>query len=540
MRNSKVFINFPSVRNIKTKTKKRKCLWNPEDPRRIRWDLLIMLLATINCFQVPYNVAFPNEIDESVYSTVLDALINLFFILDIFINFCTTYTDTETQDEITNFKLIAKHYVKGRFWIDLIASIPFDYFIYLYPMGDTFFFELFSLLKLVRILRLSKLITYLNLRNEVKSSLRLIKLVFFLLLFLHCLGCCWFFIAKQTEKWIPPLDYVYIITDIYNEGHFMQYCTSMYHAVLLLGGNDIGPRGEIELIFIVIILLICAIVNAIIFGNFAVMLQSLNRKSSKFQEKLESATDVMKNLSLKDDINTDIRYYIEYTNNTQESQKEMDAFLSGLSPSLRKRVIINIFRDAILENKIFKGQEDVMSMLCDNLTIRLFLPEDKILIQGEEADSLFFIANGEADVYVTDEHKSDNLTATLTMGSYFGEVALLKGCKRTATVISRNYSTCAELHRSDFDKVLIRYPFIQKLMEQHIQTKYNDKWRRFMHRSLRNIDYLQDGIPNKVIDEIIYKFEVVSINKDDYLFQAGTPCTGIYIVSSGELDVYLK
>lgn len=322
-----------------------------------------MLLAILNCFQVPYNVAFSNPIDESIYSTLVDAIINVFFILDIFINFCTTYIDSDSKEEVTNYKLIALSYLKGRFIIDLLASIPFDYVNYLHSNTDTIFFELFSLLKLVRILRLSRLITYLNLRNEVKSSLRLVKLMFFLILFLHCLGCGWFFIVKQTEKWIPPLDYVFIDTTIYTENHFMQYCTSLYHAVLMLGGNDVGPRGEYELIFTSVILIFCAIVNAIILGNFAVMLQSLNRKSSMFQEKVEKVTDVMKKLSLHDEVKKDIRYYIEYTDNTQEDQREMDAFLSILSPSLKKRVTINIFRDAVLENYVFKGQEELMSIL---------------------------------------------------------------------------------------------------------------------------------------------------------------------------------
>jgi ABC-type tungstate transport system substrate-binding protein len=54
----------------------------------------------------------------------------------------------------------------------------------------------------------------------------------------------------------------------------------------MLGGNDIGPKGEFQLIFVSIFLLLGAIINSIIFGNMAVILQSLNRKSTEFQEKL--------------------------------------------------------------------------------------------------------------------------------------------------------------------------------------------------------------------------------------------------------------
>lgn len=54
---------------------------------------------------------------------------------------------------------------------------------------------------------------------------------------------------------------------------------------------------------------------------------------------------------------------------------------------------------------------------------------------------MFFLANGVLDIFVTDEHKREKFTAKLQSGSYFGEVALLKNCNRTASVTSRNYGT---------------------------------------------------------------------------------------------------
>lgn len=182
-----------------------------------------MFLATLSCFTVPYNVTFPNEVDESEYSTIIEGLINFCFIADILISFRTTFIDESTQEEVIKEKAIAIQYLKGRFWIDLLASIPFDYLMFLFSSGNTFYLNFFRLLKLFRILRLSKLIAYLNLRNEIKSSLRIIKLMFFLILFLHCLGCSWFFIAQQKEQWIPPLDYVFVKTEIYTESNLLKY-----------------------------------------------------------------------------------------------------------------------------------------------------------------------------------------------------------------------------------------------------------------------------------------------------------------------------
>ena len=52
-----------------------------------------------------------------------------FFLLDIFVNFLTTYPESETEEIVTNHRKIAIHYLKTWFTVDFIAVIPFDWFI---------------------------------------------------------------------------------------------------------------------------------------------------------------------------------------------------------------------------------------------------------------------------------------------------------------------------------------------------------------------------------------------------------------------------
>ena len=115
-------------------------------------------------------------------------------------------------------------------------------------------------------------------------SLKLGKLVFFLMIYIHCYGCLWFLIVKGNQEWIPPLDYVWIETNIYEDSVQMQYWMAFYHSVLVLTGGDIGPRGPFQLAVTAIFLTIGAIINANIFGELAVLVSALNRKNSRFQE----------------------------------------------------------------------------------------------------------------------------------------------------------------------------------------------------------------------------------------------------------------
>jgi hypothetical protein len=47
--------------------------------------------------------------------------------IDVILNFRTTYIHPTSREEISNPKQIAKRYLKGMFWVDLLASIPFKY-----------------------------------------------------------------------------------------------------------------------------------------------------------------------------------------------------------------------------------------------------------------------------------------------------------------------------------------------------------------------------------------------------------------------------
>ena len=94
-----------------------------------------MALATFNCFTIPYNVAY--ETQQSIVLNVINGIIDLLFLVDIAINFRTTYIDIKSGEEVTKVfnafhfnqpNKIAKKYLRERFWVDVLATIPFDIF----------------------------------------------------------------------------------------------------------------------------------------------------------------------------------------------------------------------------------------------------------------------------------------------------------------------------------------------------------------------------------------------------------------------------
>nr|CAD7256744.1 unnamed protein product [Timema shepardi] len=104
-------------------------------PFKAVWDWIILLLVMYTAIFTPYVAAFllnePNFNpkrnkkygDDPI--VIIDLIVDVTFIVDILINFRTTYVNS--NDEVVSHPgKIAVHYLRGWFLIDLVAAIPFD------------------------------------------------------------------------------------------------------------------------------------------------------------------------------------------------------------------------------------------------------------------------------------------------------------------------------------------------------------------------------------------------------------------------------
>lgn len=96
------------------------------NPVMVKWELIVIILAVYSSVVLPLDIAFrPPALDNKhlkAFNYVIDAL----FFLDIVITFRTTQVNLMTGDTIIDPKQIANNYIAGRFWIDLLSTIPFD------------------------------------------------------------------------------------------------------------------------------------------------------------------------------------------------------------------------------------------------------------------------------------------------------------------------------------------------------------------------------------------------------------------------------
>jgi small-conductance mechanosensitive channel/CRP-like cAMP-binding protein len=97
--------------------------------------------------------------------------------------------------------------------------------------------------------------------------------------------------------------------------------------------------------------------------------------------------------------------------------------------------------------------------LASGLIKAPFVQGEAITRQGAQAHWLYIILDGEAEVEVSVEGQSNHV-ATLRGGEFFGEIGMMTGEPRRATVNARTDVTCYRLGKEGFEGILHRRPEI--------------------------------------------------------------------------------
>jgi CRP-like cAMP-binding protein len=99
--------------------------------------------------------------------------------------------------------------------------------------------------------------------------------------------------------------------------------------------------------------------------------------------------------------------------------------------------------------------ESELQLLADSMWERTFPAGEVVTTEGEPADGFFVVESGEADVTVQGQP-----SATVMAGDHFGEIALLMGSDRTATITATSDLHCYGLSPADFRVVVEGNPTI--------------------------------------------------------------------------------
>jgi small-conductance mechanosensitive channel/CRP-like cAMP-binding protein len=104
-----------------------------------------------------------------------------------------------------------------------------------------------------------------------------------------------------------------------------------------------------------------------------------------------------------------------------------------------------------------KLSEEELSEMADHLRYAPFAPKEMMTRKGAEAHWLYMIVQGEASVRIGDG-SAEREVAQLKAGQFFGEMSLLTGQRRSATVVALTQVECYRLDKDAFQRLLAKRP----------------------------------------------------------------------------------
>ena len=407
------------------------------------WAGIVLFTTLYAAISIPIQLTFGSRLNGGSFP---DQLISLIFFADFFVQ-AFQFRERKNQGEFRESRSWA--------WLqeillitDLLAAVPFSFFFPGQPL-----IRLFRLFKLFRVTYLLR--TYGHTLLKYSSTFTLVAFAFWVLIAINAIACGWHALGPQGD--FPDIRSQYL--------HALYWTTTTLTAV---GYGDITPVTNAQKLFAMFVQVLGFGVFTVLIGTVASRLVRKNPATEKYEENLESLAALLHYRSLPGDLTIRIIDFYKYMRRKRLGYDET-SFLENLPENLQREVALHLKKDVIEEVSLFKNAAPEFKQEIALLLKPMFLmPGDCIFKAGDRGDEMYFVVTGELDTFTPDE--SEVLT-TLQPGDFFGEIALFKNQRRSATIITQSFCNIYALDKPDFDKVIAKYPEIGKRIRQTVEDR---------------------------------------------------------------------
>ncbi|XP_075465323.1 voltage-gated inwardly rectifying potassium channel KCNH7 isoform X3 [Ascaphus truei] len=457
-------------------------------PFKAVWDWLILLLVIYTAIFTPYSAAFllndrgEQRRRECGYScnplNVVDLIVDIMFIIDILINFRTTYVNLN-EEVVSDPARIAIHYFKGWFLIDMVAAIPFDLLIFGSGSDETT--TLIGLLKTARLLRLVRVARKLDRYSEYGAAVLILLMCIFALI-AHWLACIWYAIGNVERpylvhkiSWLDALgDQIkkpYNYSDDSSGPSIKdKYVTALYFtfsSLTSVGFGNVSPNTNSEKIFSICVMLIGSLMYASIFGNVSAIIQRLYSGTARYHIQMLRVKEFIRFHQIPNPLRQRLEEYFQhawtYTNGIDMNM--------GFPECLQADICLHLNQTLLQDCKAFQGASNgCLRALAMKFKTTHAPPGDTLVHSGDVLTALYFLSRGSIEIL-----KDDIVVAILGKNDIFGEMVYLyaKPGKSNADVRALTYCDLHKIQREDLLEVLDMYPEFSDHFLTNLELTFN-------------------------------------------------------------------
>lgn len=463
-------LEFVSSKEALLPTSGLKSLFVPNAVVRLSWDCLIlacMLFYAVSCGLLLASCMRQHFYDHYFSLLVCSYVVDFIFFLDVIMR-ATVFGFKNQGLIIINSDLILAKFMQTQNLVACFLSIcPLDIIMAL-SLSDIRIIPVVRLLKLIHLSRISfyveNFIYILRLKFGIVLSFavnRFLQLYICLFFLCHWMACIYQLAADVSVK-IFNYDISWRIADLNSEvyaidyaalSHTAFYVRSLYSVISTMSSissPDIMPTNQVEVITIIFIIIIGVLMFNTLLSALVSLMEGFDILEREYNAKIDKFREFVEWKKLPLEIESKVLRYYEYHWTKCKGVNE-SAVLRNLPKSLRYSVSKFLVGPLLEKLPFFAScSESLKQYLLVLFMSRVFLPDDPLMICGEQGREMFIIEKGQVAITSTDRQVT---FATLTDGAYIGESSLLKASTRSASVYAMGYVDTYFITRDSFQRV---------------------------------------------------------------------------------------
>eukprot|EP00930_Biecheleria_cincta_P058757 TRINITY_DN44551_c0_g1_i1.p1 TRINITY_DN44551_c0_g1~~TRINITY_DN44551_c0_g1_i1.p1 ORF type:complete len:711 (+),score=84.55 TRINITY_DN44551_c0_g1_i1:27-2135(+) len=523
-----------------------------KDASRFRqfWMMLVAIMVLYVATLFPFKLAFldfriGSFDDESPAWQGVQAVVDVFFWIDLALSFITSYRDDDDV-EILDIRLIAKRYLKGMFWLDFLACLPSDVFETLFEFSPgtsntspTRTLNITKLNRMWRLLRILRLMRIVRLQQSewfqaMKRfrGFRMIGLTAGLLWVVHMMACGWYMCAvlhdgsgnrlpelqenwvarrklpcgqdcmNQVEEGSEPIE-----PTLLERSPTVQWAHSMYFVLTVfttVGFGDMSAATIPEIGYVCVLMILGGVVNGMVLSSVMSILSEADRSAVHLNEKIHLLHEFADHTQLNSKMSNRIEMLARQ--NRGSAEVDCDAVKNIFSSLILPRHVVaelpeRLFKGRLMKNYFFtKAQQfwEVSSFpprlplfVAASVTLRDFEAGEVVYEHGDSPMNIFLVLSG---IFAYTEYlpcKGSEATPYKLFGprSFFGDYEISTGAygRVTAARCESEKATALLLNKQRFAELSQDFPAFMVALK--VLATRREISRR---RTLQKIEYAQN------------------------------------------------
>jgi CRP-like cAMP-binding protein len=177
------------------------------------------------------------------------------------------------------------------------------------------------------------------------------------------------------------------------------------------------------------------------------------------------------------------------------------------------------------------NEQELQSMLS-HIQSKTFLKDRLICQEGEVGDSLLIISRGEVAITKQTSTGREVLVRHLREGDFFGEFGFFIDQKRHATVKAMTECEILEISRNELNAMTKIHPRLKEVLQNLFKERILDNFLA--------LSPLFSCLTSKERAEVMKRLHPRRIPEGAIIFKGGDPPTSLYMVRSGEVEIYTQ